>query len=448
MPKITNGFILITPNCDWGADNSQPGPHADILDNEYLLAWFLQNIDREPSDKLIPIPIGLANKKYPHGNTSLVHHYSLVGAATPRNQRNNLAYMNFAPGTNFSARLGCYNHFIDVPFVKVGDRKPYSGYLEDMTQSKFVISPPGNGVDCHRTWEALLMGCYPIVKSTTLNPLYKDLPIIIADDWSEITEELLNEKEIEFSNKSWSYEKIYAPYWFDRVKAIQYEARNVPMNERFYSYNTLSLHGGPITPEFTYRMKRMFGSHQMIHLEADVDILDQIAAKLSTNNQIILIENIRRLHHGIENQYLAMGYPSIQMIQTLISEIAPDYELYILGDMALAFSNQLNIKASPLVKAITTSFLYADGDANESDLIEAEKVLIENPYGYEATQIDELYRLYNTDEIEITFHLYIWKGLQLLGQNKREEAKRVFEDVLDAGYEHWRISWYLDQTAR
>ena len=30
-------------------------------------------------------------------------------------------------------------------------------------RSKFVLSPPGNGFDCHRTYESILLGAVPIV---------------------------------------------------------------------------------------------------------------------------------------------------------------------------------------------------------------------------------------------------------------------------------------------
>ena len=44
---------------------------------------------------------------------------------------------------------------------------------------KFILSPPGAGFDCHRTWEALYLGAIPIVKTSSLDPLYKDLPVVI-----------------------------------------------------------------------------------------------------------------------------------------------------------------------------------------------------------------------------------------------------------------------------
>ena len=42
------------------------------------------------------------------------------------------------------------------------------------------------GLDAHRTWEALLVGTIPIVRSSKLNPLYERLPVIIVNRWEEV----------------------------------------------------------------------------------------------------------------------------------------------------------------------------------------------------------------------------------------------------------------------
>ena len=66
-----------------------------------------------------------------------------------------------------------------------------------MKDYKFILSPPGVGEDTHRTWEALYVGCIPIVRSSNLNELYKDLPVLIVDDWNIITKDFL---ESEYKN--------------------------------------------------------------------------------------------------------------------------------------------------------------------------------------------------------------------------------------------------------
>jgi hypothetical protein len=53
----------------------------------------------------------------------------------------------------------------------------------------FEVSPHGNGLDCFRTWEALLLGTIPIVRRSTLEPLFRAeaLPVAIVDSWTEVT---------------------------------------------------------------------------------------------------------------------------------------------------------------------------------------------------------------------------------------------------------------------
>ena len=80
-----------------------------------------------------------------------------------------------------------------------------------MVQYKFIISPHGNGLDCHRTYEAIALGCIPIVKTSTLDLMYKDMPIIILNDWNDISLELLNEKIKDALKKS--KDTITLNYW-------------------------------------------------------------------------------------------------------------------------------------------------------------------------------------------------------------------------------------------
>ena len=72
LPKIQHKIILISTNYGYLADNSLPGQFDYLLEEEKIAAWFVQNIDRAPTSKLIPIPIGIASSYWPHGNTKLL----------------------------------------------------------------------------------------------------------------------------------------------------------------------------------------------------------------------------------------------------------------------------------------------------------------------------------------------------------------------------------------
>ena len=38
--------------------------------------------------------------------------------------------------------------------------------MSELSSYKFALSPEGNGIDCHRTWECLYLGVIPIVKKS------------------------------------------------------------------------------------------------------------------------------------------------------------------------------------------------------------------------------------------------------------------------------------------
>ncbi len=213
--KIKEPFILITPNVDGFSDMPLPGAHEKLLKIKNLAAWFTQNLDRPQNERLIAIPIGLSNSFSTRGTLETLE----------KKEKTILCYVNFNVATNVEKRKPCMDYFLRKPWAQWAKTKPFQNYLEDLSQSVFTISPPGNGLDCHRTWEALYLKCYPIVLRTTLTPLYEGLPIIIVDHWDEVTEDFLKRKKEELDASRWNYEKLYLPYWFEKVKALQKKIR-------------------------------------------------------------------------------------------------------------------------------------------------------------------------------------------------------------------------------
>lgn len=98
----------------------------------------------------------------------------------------------------------------------------------NMSNYAFVISPMGNGMDCHRTWEALCLGCIPIVKSSELNPVYGKLPVLIVEKWQDVTIELLNKTIAEYKTRVFDYERLTLSYWTQLIykKSAEYKSKN------------------------------------------------------------------------------------------------------------------------------------------------------------------------------------------------------------------------------
>lgn len=106
--------------------------------------------------------------------------------------------------------------------VTVGDcqvRRASEEYMLKLQHYKFVLSPPGNGPDTHRTWEALLMGCIPVVMAGPLDDLYVDLPVLVLKSWSELTPERLRTaySELRFGQQVYAFEKLFTAYWYHLI---------------------------------------------------------------------------------------------------------------------------------------------------------------------------------------------------------------------------------------
>jgi len=218
FPLIKKPIILVVHNSDYGI----PGPiehkvFTDFLNNSNLIALFGQNVENFEHPKLFSIPIGIANRCWPHGDISI---FSKILENIPT-EKPYLLYMNFSPGTYPKERPYVFDLFKNKPFCTVSSPKTLASYLYEMAQHKFTLSPRGNGLDCHRTWEALLVGSIPIVKTSTLDVMYKNLPVLIINDWSDITEEFLNQKYIEIQQKKYTNQKAFASYWLKKIQKKQ-----------------------------------------------------------------------------------------------------------------------------------------------------------------------------------------------------------------------------------
>ena len=71
-------------------------------------------------------------------------------------------------------------------------RVSYEDFLFRLKQSKFMICPRGNAIDCHRNWEVLYMKRVPVMKKDSyLKELFKNYPVLWVDDFAEVTQKML-----------------------------------------------------------------------------------------------------------------------------------------------------------------------------------------------------------------------------------------------------------------
>jgi hypothetical protein len=196
--KLLQGFsgpriILISHNSDGRVreDGFREGD-ADLgLMPSSVVRWFAQNV--EVKHPLIEcLPIGLERPCVDPNAKKFKKLKSVMSqTALPRSVK---VYVNHVIGTNPGERKAAYEAFSDRDFaLKHHGGLTFVQYLEQMRSSEFCVSPPGNGPDCHRTWECLYLGTVPIVKRSLLTEsLYSDLPVLQVNDYREVTESVLD----------------------------------------------------------------------------------------------------------------------------------------------------------------------------------------------------------------------------------------------------------------
>jgi len=180
-------YTLLTHNSDWSTSMLLDEVGLDFNDLPKNLFWFAQNVDIKHS-RIKSIPIGVENEHWhPKKMKILESYYEKIKAAEY------LCCALFNPDTHPS-RVVPFEYFSRKDWCVT--RSTINGqnveeYFKILNESSFCICPRGNGIDTHRIWEAIYMGCIPVVERCINIEFYKKLPIIICDDFLDISENFL-----------------------------------------------------------------------------------------------------------------------------------------------------------------------------------------------------------------------------------------------------------------
>jgi hypothetical protein len=97
------------------------------------------------------------------------------------------------------------------------EKVPEIVVYQKTVESQYALCPRGYGVDTHRFYECIYLGCIPIVvrTNTVFDRLYNVFPCLIVDKWDDVTEELLDKEYPECSAKMRSFHEEYPRFLID-----------------------------------------------------------------------------------------------------------------------------------------------------------------------------------------------------------------------------------------
>jgi hypothetical protein len=237
LPKITMPFYLVSGDSDLDVQKEGLTPELfnKLVESPFLLKWFAQNITDPPAPKVIQMPIGLDYHTISNDPNHWWRMHTEGSKPTEQEGILNKLRKTMKPFHERTCKIfSNVHHRLD----RYGDRGKAIGALynqldlianadtflsrtqtwERMCEYSFVLSPFGNGYDCHRTWEALCLGAIPIVRAKQFKHLFADLPILNVDEWSDVTPELLQNTIREFKQKTFNYDKLTLTYWTDQMR--------------------------------------------------------------------------------------------------------------------------------------------------------------------------------------------------------------------------------------
>lgn len=208
VPYLFSELKKFTQKCKVISHNSDYTFGQEILPHipRNVEKFWCQNYNYIETDVVKSLPIGLERRRwFPEQRKQEVLKNMMISDIS----RDQLVYMNFNVSTN-SIRTQIYEDLKDKKFINkemIGNGGNYENYLTNLKKHKFIVSPPGNGIDCHRNWEAIYLGCIPIVlNSYFARNVFKDFSVFISTDLKNLDEKILIDFNDTYSKKS-NYEK-------------------------------------------------------------------------------------------------------------------------------------------------------------------------------------------------------------------------------------------------
>lgn len=200
LPTINAPFILLTTDGDASVPSDLAEDTVDLLlASPFLVSWYTQNCDGD-DPRIKPFPIGLDLHTFRSFTAprTLVKQLETLRDRRDRENRPPKVFCDFSVSRGSTQRRELIDALHGCPHVDFLERRVSQQAIWELySQYPLVLSTEGNGLDCHRTWELLYLGCIVITRTSPLNPLYEGLPVIVVEDWRQVWDLDLLQREVE-----------------------------------------------------------------------------------------------------------------------------------------------------------------------------------------------------------------------------------------------------------
>ncbi len=224
-PRIEAPYVLVSHNED-GSVGPEYAPYID----DKIIHWYSQNLCFKHS-KATPLPIGIQNFPVKHPENFIQPYLKFLkdtqGSDETMRKKDRILFA-FTVGTDIPERLDA-RAASDRSNISDWIIEPRIAHYKTLATYKFMASPRGAGMDCHRTWEALHFRVIPILLRSQFSEqlLQLGFPLLLIDDWSDIvdmTPEFLADY-YEKKKAGFNTPLLHLPYWQNLISSHRFGIR-------------------------------------------------------------------------------------------------------------------------------------------------------------------------------------------------------------------------------
>jgi len=199
--------------------NGDQAPSFDsyqVLVNAFAEVYSINVTSEVESLGVVPIPQGLENRSVDRSGRPGDYPRPFEWGKIPRwDQRLGDVFASFRTSTNPKVRQPIKDLVVQRDMCWVEPTDDQARYLEAVREHRFVISPRGNGPDCHRTWEAIYWGAIPVLESGSLPvSLTSQLPVVVTRTYDEFLS-MTRDERLEVGQRALGRpkDKAWMSYW-------------------------------------------------------------------------------------------------------------------------------------------------------------------------------------------------------------------------------------------
>ena len=175
--------------------------------------WYGINIGfKDPL--FVPVPVGCGTEG---GHSTYLEWVS----KEPKQEKHNdkLVYCRVnATGYNEERRILIRQNKNNPIFNIVEHQIGAEEMFRSIKQHVFCACPAGEGKDCLRTYETLILGTIPIWSDYIELRHFEDLPVVYTNDWNIITKEWCENALKELNNRKTSTDRMRMSYWNSHIQ--------------------------------------------------------------------------------------------------------------------------------------------------------------------------------------------------------------------------------------